>query len=44
MAAEPGEPWCVDCRENLPPASEYAAGVHISQVDVPDPDEWKPIR
>lgn len=31
--------WCVDCNENDNP-SNYVGGVHISQVELPDP--WTP--
>jgi hypothetical protein len=39
MPAAPGQAWCVDCQENDDPG-DYVTGVHISQVELPDP--WTP--
>lgn len=38
VLAVPGEAWCIDCAENVNPG-EFVAGVHVSQAELPDPDE-----
>lgn len=40
MPVEADKAWCVDCAENDNPG-DYVAGVHISQVELPD--LWEPV-
>lgn len=42
MPVQPGEAWCPDCAENLPPADEFVAGVHASRLD-PSERPWTPL-